>query len=147
MSAESAYFFWEHLGTFLVRDGKEIIVDPLPGGRMLSSPSHFGYGYGRVAASTGFLTLHASAVAINGGVVAFIGRKGQGKSTMAATLMGGDMMADDMIALDLDETGCPMVPLVSTVQALAGCGGGCARDDQRCYPDCSPVRKARPPRC
>jgi len=30
---------------------------------------------------------------------------------MAATSCGDHMMADDMIALDL-ETGCPMVPLV-----------------------------------
>jgi len=59
MSAESAYFFWEHLGTFLVRDGKEIIVDPLPGGRMLSSPPILHGMAMAVAASTGFLTLHA----------------------------------------------------------------------------------------
>jgi energy-coupling factor transporter ATP-binding protein EcfA2 len=112
MSAESAYFFWEHLGTFLVRDGKEIIVDPLPGvEECLVRLPIVGMAMAVLLHQRGYLTLHASAVAINGGVVAFMGRKGQGKSTIAATLYGRGhhMIADDMIALDLDETGCPMV--------------------------------------
>jgi len=54
MSAESAYFFWEHLGTFLVRDGKEIIVDPLPGVEECLVRLPFCMAMA-VAASTGFL--------------------------------------------------------------------------------------------
>lgn len=112
MSAESAYFFWDRLGSFLVRDGKEIIAAPLPGlEECLVRLPILGMAMAVLLYQRGFLTLHASAVAINGSVVAFIGRKGQGKSTMAATLYGRGhlMMADDMTALDLGEAGCPMV--------------------------------------
>jgi hypothetical protein len=59
----------------------------------------------------GFLVLHASSVAVNGGAVAFLGEKGWGKSTMAATLYarGHNLMADDVVALDISGTKSPMV--------------------------------------
>lgn len=110
---QEAYLFWKEVGTFLVRDGKEIIVDPLPGveeqivrlpllGAVLAVLLH----------QRGFLVLHASAVAINGGVVAFIGEKGWGKSTMAATLYarGHELMADDVVALDFGSTNPRVFP-------------------------------------
>jgi hypothetical protein len=47
-----------------------------------------------------FLTLHASAVEVDGGVVAFIGPKGMGKSTTASVFYerGHRVLSDDMVA-------------------------------------------------
>lgn len=112
MTAEQAYLFWDQVGTFLVRDGKEIIIDPLPGVEegMIRLPL-LGAVLAVLLHQRGFLVLHASAVAINGGVVAFLGEKGQGKSTMAASLYarGHNMMADDVVALDFSGTQSPIV--------------------------------------
>lgn len=112
MTAKEAYLFWERVGAFLVRDGKEIIVDPLPGveERIIRLPL-LGAVLAVLLHQRGFLVLHASAVAINGGVVAFLGEKGQGKSTMAASLYarGHTMMADDVVALDFGGTESPIV--------------------------------------
>ena len=112
LSAQEACFFWEQIGTFLVKDGKEIIVEPFPGveERLIRLPL-LGTVLAVLLYQRGFLVLHASAVAINSGVFAFLGGKGQGKSTMAATLYkrGNHLMADDVVALDLSDPRSPLV--------------------------------------
>ena len=99
-----AYFFWDQLGKFLVRDGKEIIVDPLPNveERAIRLPL-LGTVLAVLLHQRGYFVLHASAIAVDGGVVAFLGNKGQGKSTMAATLYsrGHELVADDVVAIDV----------------------------------------------
>lgn len=55
----------------------------------------------------GDVVLHASAVQVGSGAVAFVGRSGMGKSTMA-TLMcaaGGSLITDDVLRLDDDGDG------------------------------------------
>ena len=107
-----AYFAWQTVGKFLVRDGKEIIIEPLPTAeeRLVRLPL-----IGSICAvllhQRGLLVLHSSAVAIDGKVVAFVGEKGWGKSTMAATLYGRGhiLMADDVVALDMSNPTKPMV--------------------------------------
>ncbi len=112
LTAQSACFFWDQIGTFLVQNGKEIIVEPLPGveERLIRLPL-LGTVLAVLLYQRGFLVLHASAVAINSGVVAFLGGKGQGKSTMAATLYarGHYLMADDVVALDFSDPTRPLV--------------------------------------
>ena len=89
-------------GAFLVRGGREIIVDPTPQaddsvlrlyllGPALAIALH----------QRGWLILHASAVALGGRVVAFLGGSGWGKSTLAAALQqrGHPLVADDFIAV------------------------------------------------
>jgi ATP-dependent phosphoenolpyruvate carboxykinase len=58
----------------------------------------------------GLFVLHASGVNIGGNVVAFLGLKGQGKSTMAATLYGRghSLVSDDMLAIQIDGDNGPM---------------------------------------
>jgi len=107
LTAQSACFFWDQIGTFLVQDSKEIIVRPLPGVEerfSLSSKISFG----RVT-SAWVLVLHASAVAINSSVVAFLG-EGQGKSTGGDSMRGHYLMADDVVALDLGDPTALSVP-------------------------------------
>jgi hypothetical protein len=55
--------------------------------------------------------VHASAIALHGGAVAFLGQKGQGKSTIAATFYarGYALVGDDLVAVDVNDLGHPMV--------------------------------------
>lgn len=54
----------------------------------------------------GRLTLHGSAVVIDGHVVAFLGHSGQGKSTLAASFAqhGHPFLTDDGVYIDFDST-------------------------------------------
>lgn len=112
VSDEESGFFWEQLGTILVRSGREIIFDPVAGAdeRLIRLPLT-GVALGMLLHQRGFLVLHASAVAINGGVAAFLAGKGWGKSTLAAKLYqrGHSLMSDDIVAVSITEAGWPMV--------------------------------------
>ncbi len=104
---EEAFFYWKQIGKFLVRNGNEIIVDSHEGiddpiirlpllGSVLAALLH----------QRGSLVLHASAVAMNGTSVAFLGNKGMGKSTIAAALlaMGHNILVDDLLSVDSNST-------------------------------------------
>jgi len=61
----------------------------------------------------GKLALHASAVAIDGRAVLFVGANGSGKSTAAAELClrhGAELLADDAALLEMDATGVFVLP-------------------------------------
>lgn len=102
-TADECCLFHEEVGTLLVRGGREIIVDPAPAAdEDLLRLVVVGAAMGALLHQRGLLVLHASAVAVNGGAVAFLGGPGQGKSTTAAALhaRGHDMVADDVVAVD-----------------------------------------------
>jgi hypothetical protein len=58
--------------------------------------------FGLVLRLRGFVTLHASAVAVNGAAIALLGPQGAGKSTTAAALArrGCAVLSDDIVAVD-----------------------------------------------
>ncbi len=102
------YLAWDGVGAFLVRAGREIIVEPRPGlkervlrlfilGTTLAMLLHQ---RGELA------VLHASVVAIDGQAVGFVGAKSAGKSTMAASLhaRGHNLLSDDILAVDLSQS-------------------------------------------
>jgi hypothetical protein len=65
----------------------------------------------------GRASLHASAVATARGAIAFLGRHGRGKSTMAAAFLrrGATLLTDDVMPLSIHEGmvyACPGAPLV-----------------------------------
>lgn len=98
---EEAYLVWNTIAVFRVRQGREVIIEPFPGAdegqiRLLLNPV-----MAVVLHQRQYLVLHASAIALHGSVVAFVGEKGAGKSTMAATLYGRgyELVADDIVAL------------------------------------------------
>lgn len=108
---EGIYLSWRGVGAFLVRDGREIIVDPAQGveERVLRL-FILGTTLAMLLHQRGELVvLHASVVAISGQAVAFVGVKHAGKSTMAAALyaQGHDLVADDILAIDMSQD-CPM---------------------------------------
>ncbi len=90
-------------GAFHVRDGREIVVDPLPG----ADPRALRLGIvgpllGVILMQRGLFVLHASTVAIEGHAAAFFGPSGRGKSTLIAALTraGHPLIADDMTVID-----------------------------------------------
>lgn len=96
--------FWENVGAFLVREGREVIVQPAPQSReqvlrlLLLGPI-----LTVLLRQRGFLVLHASAVAVNGAAVGFLGASGSGKSTTTAAfhVHGYELVTDDVTAITL----------------------------------------------
>jgi len=116
-------------GTLLVRQGREIVFDPLPNVderamRLLI----LGPGLAFALHQRGLHVLHASVVALNGGAVAFLGAPGWGKSTLAFALhaRGHPVVADDYVgvewhqAVPLVQPGFPQLKLWP--EALSGLG-------------------------
>lgn len=102
---DGIYLAWEGVGAFLVRNGNEIIIDPLPGvEECILRLFILGSTLAMLLHQRGDLVvLHASMVAIKNNAIGFVGDKGAGKSTMAAFLheRGHRLMADDVLAIDL----------------------------------------------
>jgi hypothetical protein len=109
---QDAHFSWEQLGKFRVSRGAEVVVDPYPGveERLVRLPL-LGAVLAVLLHQRGCLVLHASAVAIDGEAIVFVGNKGWGKSTIAATLYGRghQLIADDIVALDFRDGTSPLV--------------------------------------
>ena len=57
-------------------------------------------------------TFHASVVTVPGGVVAFLGQSGMGKSTLAASfaLNGSSFLSDDALLIEETNSGCEVQP-------------------------------------
>ena len=92
------------VGTFLARQGREIVVDPLPGVEERVVRSYIvKAALAAVLLQRGKLILHASGAAIGGAGVAFVGASGMGKSTTSATLhaRGHPVIADDLLGVDV----------------------------------------------
>lgn len=112
ISEEEICFYWDQIGLFLVRDGSEIIIEPDSGAeeKLLRLPL-IGIALAALLQQRGMLVLHASAVSIGAGAVAFLGWKGRGKSTTAAMLYrrGHPVISDDIVAMENIETGIPSI--------------------------------------
>jgi len=100
--------YFDALGQFEVRDGREITIEPDAGvpedslrtmllGACLAILMH----------QRQLLVLHCSAVRSERGAVVFAGKSGTGKSTMVSAFLqrGYRILADDMLALTINEAG------------------------------------------
>lgn len=94
---------WGRVANLLIRNGNDITIDPQPGvdERALRLFT-LGSGLGVLLHQRRKLLLHASAIVIDGQVVAFVGNSGWGKSTTAAAFRarGHLMMADDLVVVE-----------------------------------------------
>jgi hypothetical protein len=100
------------IGSFLVLEGREIIIQPAPQATQEEVNLFlFGSVFGAVLHQRGYLALHASAIVTPRGSVLFMGNSGHGKSTTAAAFLrrGYQILADDVCALRLDQSGRPVV--------------------------------------
>jgi hypothetical protein len=91
------------VANFLVRHGREVLVEPAAGAlpadirAYLLSPI-----FSTLCHQAGMYSLHASSVRVGDGVAAFLGHSGAGKSTLAAFLdrRGYTVVSDDICLLD-----------------------------------------------
>lgn len=109
VDGDDVYFYWQFSGKYLLRGGKEIIIEPLPEvtrEHIIGLPI-LGPVMAMILHQRNYLILHASGIKIGDHACVFLGCKRQGKSTMAATLYGrgNKMMADDIAAVTLDTQG------------------------------------------
>lgn len=107
------YRFWDGVGTLLMRDGREILIEPAEEvtAQLLRS-AVLGPGFGALLHQRGQLVLHASALTISDAAVAFTGTTLQGKSTVALAFYarGHHLIADDVTAIEVDGHAPTVVP-------------------------------------
>lgn len=113
IDGEDIYFYWQFSGKYLLRAGKEIIIDPLPevnSEHIIGIPLRAAV-MGMLLQQRDYLVLHASGIKIGDGACVFLGCKGQGKSTMAATLYnrGNQSLTDDIAAVTFNSDGEPIL--------------------------------------
>jgi hypothetical protein len=112
-SARDAVLCWNETGTFFVRNGNEIVINPAP---HVQEPLLRSFLLGPVLAvllrQRGFLVLHASAVALDRQVMLFPGGSGWGKSTLAAALcqQGAQLLSDDVTTIDMNQNRLVVIP-------------------------------------
>jgi hypothetical protein len=112
VSTDGARFLLHDVATYHVRDGREIIIDPVSGAdEGLIRFNLLGLGLGMLMHQRGLVVLHASVVAIDGAAVAFLGFSGDGKSTTAAAMIrrGHAIVADDVAAIQIADSDTPVV--------------------------------------
>ena len=96
------------VGRFLLRAGNEILMDLAPTSDNDDVRGHLlGAVFGALCHQRGITPLHASAIDMEDGCVAFVGASGAGKSTVVAALArrGHEIIADDECFLQLDSHG------------------------------------------
>jgi hypothetical protein len=99
-------------GDFWVRDGREIIVNPLPDAPPENVRSFLlGSALGALLHQRGILPVHGSALVYQGQAFILTGVTGAGKSTLAAALVrkGCRLLTDDVAAITFDSDGTPRV--------------------------------------
>jgi hypothetical protein len=93
---------------YLIRSGSEILVDQAPEADAGDVSAYLlGTAFGVLCHQRGMPPLHASAIDVVDGCVAFVGDSGAGKSTMVAALAarGHQVISDDVCVLDRGEQG------------------------------------------
>lgn len=110
--AERIFLYQPKAGLLLAEHGHTLTVEVPP-----DHDAHFmtsvvlGRGLAAILHQRGVLTLHASAVVHEGRGLAFVGERGQGKSTTTAAFLrhGARLITDDLLPVRLDENGHPLV--------------------------------------
>jgi hypothetical protein len=147
---DEAYLYWRVVGKFRVRAGREIVIEPNSEvkEKVIRLPL-LGAVLAMVLHQRRLLVLHASAIAIGNHAAVFLGRKGQGKSTMAAALFGRGhrLLTDDVTAVDLRHPEQPMIlpgfPQIKLwPEAATAALGDDPRDLVRVHPEVE--KRARP---
>jgi hypothetical protein len=112
---------YESIGSFRVESGERVIADPVSDDiveqetfRRLFENSLLGL----ILFQRGHLVLHASAVSVDGQGVVFLGPRGAGKSTTAATFekMGYRLLEDDAVGITFPDGTPTIVPGVPQIR-------------------------------
>lgn len=98
------------VATYLMRGGREILVDPAPGATARTVRLFLlGSALGLLIHQRGLLPLHANTIVMDGRAHAFAGPSGAGKSTLAAWFAqaGHRVLGDDLCVVGFDQRGAP----------------------------------------
>lgn len=107
---------------FLVRHGREILIDPAPG---IDEDSLrvflLGSALGSLLFQRGLLVLHGNAIRVGDQCMLCLGGTGTGKSTLAAGFLarGHQVLADDVVAVDNECRALPGFPRIKLWQDAA----------------------------
>ena len=103
------------IASFLVRDGREIVVDAAPD----ADPGAvrlfvLGTAMGAVMMQRGHLVLHGNAFRVGDACAVVVGRSGSGKSTLAAEFLrrGHEVLSDDVVPVDSSGRAVPGYPRI-----------------------------------
>ena len=107
VAATATWLSQPGVGLFRICKGRSIEIEPAAGVEdhvlrlFLLGPA-----LGILLRQRGRLTLHASAVAVRGGAILFVGQSGAGKSTIAAALhaRGCPLISDDIVSVDVTDS-------------------------------------------
>ena len=109
-SVECSRIRIEAVADFEVRGGRSITIWPAVGAEEKDIEIFlFGPVWATLCYQRGLLPLHASAILTDGGITAFAGRSGAGKSTTAALMhaLNYQLFADDILPIDFDKNSVP----------------------------------------
>ena len=101
------------IGDFLIRDGKEIIMEPIKDvDDSLLRTVILGAVLCVLLRQRGLLVIHASCININNKGVAFMGGSGWGKSTLATAFhtKGYDVLTDDVMPIKIEQNQAVVFP-------------------------------------
>ena len=101
----------DNVARYHVTNGNRIVVEPSPDANQQAVRLFLlGSACGALLQQRGLVPIHASVMEMGGRAVMFCGPSAMGKSTLAMTLYnrGYRMLADDVCAVRLDETGLPL---------------------------------------
>jgi hypothetical protein len=136
---DHACYALQGVGVFLISAGKHIRVEPHEGvTEEALRLCILGPALALALLQRGFFTLHASAVSIEGGAVAFLGGHGWGKSTMAAMLRarGYPVVSDDLTTLEWGkDTVIPSFPQLKLWPDAIGALGKASHEFPQVHPD------------
>ena len=93
------------VGKFLVQNGRQIVIEPVPGiEEAVIRSVILGPSLSVLLRQRRFLVLHASCVTLENTAVAFLGHSGWGKSTLAEAFhtKGYSILTDDLMAVKMD---------------------------------------------
>jgi predicted kinase len=112
-SENVARLTYDPVGSFLVEAGTRVTFDPTTNEvveRVITRRLFENQMMGLVLHQRGHLVLHASAVAVDGKAIVFLGQRGAGKSTMAAAFhqAGYEVFEDDTLGVRFED-GVPTV--------------------------------------
>ena len=109
-SVECSLIRIENVADFEIREGRQIRIWPTAGAKQKDIEIFlFGPAWATLCHQRGMLPLHASAIVTKGGITAFAGHSGAGKSTTAALLssLGYELVADDILPVSFNQNSIP----------------------------------------
>ncbi len=107
---DDVYLWWDNVKV-KISNGNRIIVDSENYDRNQIIPFLLGPIMALLLYQIGFLVLHGSSIRVNNGAVAFLGYRGNGKSTTAINLYKKNypLVTDDILCINFDDEGFPYV--------------------------------------